>query len=69
VGLSDFLEFDLDFLDALVLEILDFFEGVFDDAQSFGVDLGSGQQLVDLRVLRLEGLLDGLQFLLEDEVS
>lgn len=67
--LADFLELSLYFLDSLVFKVLHFLQCVLDDTEGLRVDLGSREQLVDLCILGLQGLLDGLQFLLEDEVA
>ena len=67
--LADLLELSLYLLDSLVFKVLHFLQCVLNDTESLRVDFGSREQLVDLRILGLQGLLDGLQLLLEDEVA
>ena len=67
--LANFLELSLNLLDSLVLKVLNFLQGVFNDTEGLRVDLGSREQLVDLCILCLQGLLDGLQLLLKDQVT
>jgi hypothetical protein len=69
VCLANFLELSLNLLDSLVLKVLNFLQGVFNDTEGLRVDLGSREQLVDLCILCLQGLLDGLQLLLKDQVT
>ena len=67
--LADFLELSLYLLDSLVFKVLHFLQCVLDDTEGLRVDFGSREQLVDLRILGLQGLLDGLQLLLENQVT
>ena len=67
--LANFLELSLNLLDCLVFKVLNFFQCILNNPKSLRVDLGSREQLVDLCILGLQGLLDGLQLLLEDQVT
>ena len=69
MSFPDLLEFNLNLLDTLILEVLNFLESVFDDTESLRIDLCGSKQLVDLRVLSLKGFLDSLELLLLDEVA
>ena len=66
---ANLLERGLNLADGVGLEVLDFLEGTADDSERLGLDSCRRQQLVDLGVLRLERLLDGLVLLLEDKVA
>ena len=67
--LANFLELSLNLLDGLVFKVLDFLQGILNDTEGLRVDLGSREQLVDLCILGLQGLLDGLQLLLKDQIT
>jgi hypothetical protein len=69
VCLANFLELSLNLLDSLVFKVLDFLQGILNDTEGLRVDLCSREQLVDLCILGLQGLLDGLQLLLENQVT
>jgi len=59
----------LDLTNSLVLELLDFFKCAADHAKSLRVNSSRCQNLVGLRVLGLQVLLDGLKLLLHDQVT
>lgn len=69
VSLSDLLQLSLDLPDGLVLELLDLLKRAADHAKCLGVDPGSCQNLIGLGILRLQALLNRLQFLLHDQVT
>lgn len=69
VSLANLLQRGLDLADGIALEVLDLLQRRSDDAESLGLDSSSSQQLVNLGILRLETLLNGLVLLLENEVS
>ena len=60
MSLSDLLELGLDLANGLVLELLDLFERGADHAEGLWVDARRRQDLIRLRILGLEALLDGL---------
>ena len=66
MSLSNLLELSLDLSNSLILELFNFFECAADHAKSLRVDSRSCQDLIGLRVLGLQALLDGLKFLLHD---
>ena len=69
MSLADLLELGLNLLDGLVFKVFDLLQRRLYHAQGLRVDLGSGQQLIDLRVFSLQALLYGLEFFLEDQVA
>lgn len=69
MSLSDFLQFSLNLTNCFVLELLYLLKRAADHAKGLGINPSSCQNLVRLSILRLESLLDRLQFLLEDEVT
>ena len=69
MGLSNLLKLGLDFANSLVLELFNFFERAANHAECLGIDASRGENLVRLGVFRLQALLDGLKFLLKNEIA
>jgi hypothetical protein len=69
VCFANFLELSLNLLDGLVFKVLNFLQGVLYNTEGLRVDFGSREQLVDLCIFGLQGLLDGLQLLFENQVT
>jgi len=69
VGLSDLLEFSLDALDGLVLDVLHFVKSASDHAKPVGVNIGCTENLINGGFFGIETFLYGLKLLLQDEVS
>ena len=69
MSLANFFELSLNLLDSLIFKVLNFLQGVLNDTEGLRVDLCSREQLVDLCILGLQGLLVGLQLLLKDQVT
>lgn len=69
MSLPDLLKLGLNLADGLVLELLDFFQSAADHTEGLRIDPRRRQDLVGLRVLGLQRLLNRLQLLLEDQVA
>ena len=69
MGFSDLLELRLNLADRVILKLLDLFECAADHAHCLWVDSGGCEYLVDLGILCLETLLDGLELLLKDQIA
>lgn len=69
VCLADLFEFRLNLTDGVVLQVFDFLESGTNHAERLWVNARRSENLVDLCVLRFEGLLNGLQLSLENQVA
>jgi hypothetical protein len=69
MGFTDLLKFSLDFSNGVILEVLDLLEGRPNHAEGLRINARGSQDLVDLGILRLERLLDGLKLTLKHEVA
>ena len=69
VRLSDLFERSLDLSDGIGFEVFDLLESGPDYTKSLWVNSCGCQELVDLGILGLEGLLNGLMLFLQDQVS
>lgn len=67
--LSYLLQLGLNLTNRLVLELFDLLERTSDHTQGLRVDPRRRQNLVRLRVLRFQALLDRLELLLQDQVA
>ena len=69
MSLANLLERRLDLTNGVGLEVLDLFKSATDDTKCLRFDPGGRQQLINLCILSLERLLDGLVLLLENQVA
>ena len=69
MGFSNLLKRSLDFSDGVTLQVLNFLQGGSNDTKSLWINFSCSQKLVNLSVLGLKRLLDGLMLLLENQVS
>ena len=69
VSFSDLFQLCLNLTNRLVLQLLNFLKRAANHTESLGVDSSRCQNLVSLRIFRLESLLDRLKLLFEDEVA
>jgi hypothetical protein len=69
MSFTDFLELSLNLSDSIVLQVFDLLEGRADHAQGLRVNARGGQDLVDLGILGLKGLLNGFELTLKNQVA
>lgn len=69
MSFTDLLELSLDFSDGVILEVLDLLEGRPNHAEGLRINTRGCKDLVDLGILRLERLLDGLKLTLEHQIA